>query len=121
MKRSVVFPAFLMLALAGCAGEVAHQQGIDLFAHGKEEEGLSKLAQAVREAPANQVYLIAYRNALIRITDRLLADAQRQKGAARYDAAEATYKHVLALDPANAEATAGLAALAQDRVDAVAI
>ncbi|HEX8961619.1 MAG TPA: secretin N-terminal domain-containing protein, partial [Rhodocyclaceae bacterium] len=118
MKRGYVLPAVVALALAGCAGEVAHQQGIDLFAQGKQEEGLAKLRQAAREAPDNQVYLIAYRNALSRITGRLLADAQSQKEAGNFDAAEADYRHVLKLDPSNAEATLALALLNQTRAQA---
>jgi general secretion pathway protein D len=118
MNPSYVLTSFLVLALAGCAGEVAHQQGIDLFAQGKQEEGLAKLKQAAREAPGNQVYLLAYRNALARITGRLLADAQAEKAAGRYDAAEADYRHALHLDPANAEATLALALLSQQRVQA---
>jgi general secretion pathway protein D len=115
---SYVMPVFVALALVGCAGEVAHQQGIDLFAAGKQEEGLAKLKQAAREAPENQVYLLAYRNALARIVSRLLGEAQAAKQAGRYDAAEADYRHVLRLDSSNAEATAALAAIDRQRAQA---
>jgi general secretion pathway protein D len=115
MNRSIFVPTLFVLALAGCAGQVAHQQGIDLFAQGRQEEGLAKLAQAAREAPDRQIYLQAYRNALARIDNRLLAQAQREREIGEFDAAEATYRHVLRLDPGSGEAAAGLADLARSR------
>ncbi|HEX8989668.1 MAG TPA: secretin N-terminal domain-containing protein, partial [Rhodocyclaceae bacterium] len=121
MTNGYALPAFLALALAGCAGQVAHQQGIDLFSQGRQEEGLAKLAQAAREAPGNQVYLQAYQNALMRIDNQLLAQAQREREIGEFDAAEATYRHVLRLDPANAEAVAALAGLDRERAHAAAL
>lgn len=118
---SAILPAFLALALAGCAGMVAHQRGIDLFAQGKQEEGLAMLAQAAREAPTNQVYLLAYRNALARITGQLLAQAQRLRELGQYDAAEASYRHVLRLDPSNREATEALVGLDRARAHAATL
>ncbi|MDD5250694.1 MAG: general secretion pathway protein GspD, partial [Rhodocyclaceae bacterium] len=118
MSRPYSFAALCVLVLAGCAGEAAHQQGMDLFALGKQEEGLAKLQQATREAPDNQVFQLAYQNALSRIAGRLLDEAQRQKAARQYDAAEASYRRVISLDPGNAEAIAGLAGLDQERAHA---
>lgn len=113
--------ASVMLALAGCAGETAHRQGIEMLSFGRQEEGLAKLEQAAREAPDNPVYVHAYRNAQQRIVFRLLAEAQVEKSAGRFDAAEALYCRVLTLDSVNADGIAGLVAVEQARRHAVLI
>lgn len=105
----------VLLVLAGCAGESAHRQGMEMFTQGKQEEGLAKLEEAARDAPDNPVYVRAYRNARQRVAYRLLGQAQQEKSAGRFDAAEALYRRVMTLDAANAEAVAGLASVEQAR------
>lgn len=106
------WPALLaVLALAGCAGDVAHRQGVEMFALGRQEAALEKLAQATAEAPDNPVYRLAYRNARQRIAARLLGEAGIERAAGRLDAAEALYRRVLTLDAGNTDGIAGLAAV----------
>ena len=104
----------LVLALSGCAGQAAHRQGIDLFVVGKQEEGLAKLEQASAEAPENTVFRLAYRNGRQRVAQRLLGEAVRERAAKRMETADAIYQRILVLDAGNADALAGLAALAQE-------
>ena len=35
--------ALVMLSLAGCAGETAHRQGIEMLSQGKQDEGQAQL------------------------------------------------------------------------------
>ena len=93
--------AAILLVLAGCAGDAAHRQGMEMFAQGRQEEGLAKLEQAAGEAPDNPVYRLAHENAKKRIAGRLLAEAQQEKSAGRLDAAETLYRRVITLDGGN--------------------
>ncbi len=111
MSRPLLSPAaLLLLLLCGCAGEAAHRQGMDLFAFGKQEEGLAKLAEATRAAPDNQLFRLAYRNGVNRVAGRTLGEAKVQLSAGQFADATASYRRVLRLDPQNAEAISGLAA-----------
>ncbi|HEX5804275.1 MAG TPA: hypothetical protein VFY24_14710, partial [Azospira sp.] len=60
--RPAALALLALLVLAGCAGNVAHRQGMEMFALGQQEAGLAKLEQATVEAPDNPVYRQAYRN-----------------------------------------------------------
>ena len=107
--------AAILLVLAGCAGDAAHRQGMEMFAQGRQEEGLAKLEQAAGEAPDNPVYRLAHENAKKRIAGRLLAEAQQEKSAGRLDAAETLYRRVITLDGGNPDGVAGLAWVEQAR------
>lgn len=121
MKNSSVSPLLrwlrisLLLALGGCAGQAAHQEGIDLLARGRFEDALSRLQEAAEAAPSNLVFAQAYRNARQRIIRRWLGDAQAERGAGRPERAEALYQRVLRLESAQPEAEAGLQELQRDR------
>ncbi|MEN6587982.1 MAG: hypothetical protein ABFE02_18235, partial [Sulfuricella sp.] len=49
---------FLLAAtmLAGCAGQRLHDEGMDLLAAGRNEEGLAKLEEATKADPGNLSY-----------------------------------------------------------------
>jgi general secretion pathway protein D len=103
--------ALLLAALAGCANDTLHRQGLDFVQEGRVEEGLAALEQAAREAPGN----FGFRADYIRERDRaiayLLGLGERAVAAGRRDEAAAYYQRVLALDGENAQARAGLAAI----------
>lgn len=105
----------LLFLLAGCAAQMAHREGMALIADGKPEEGLSKLQQSTKDAPDNLEYRVHYLNAKEKVIARLLANAQREKATGHFDEAEVLYRHVLTLDPNNAQGNAGLIALEQAR------
>lgn len=109
-RRSFV-GLLLAAALAGCAGDM-HRQGMEYVREGRVEEGLAALEQAAREAPGN----LGFRADYIREHDRaiayLLAMGERALAAGGKDEAAAYYQRVLALDGANAQARAGLVAIA---------
>lgn len=100
---------FLVTAfLGGCVGQSAHQEGLHLAAEGKEEEGLLKLSVAVNEAPANADFRISY----LRLRDKTIAtwldQATNAQVSNQYAAAEKLFRRILAIDPGNARAKAGL-------------
>lgn len=105
--------AFLLLS--GCAGNAAHQQGLEMANQGRLEDALAKLEQANREAPDNREFRIHYLNTRAQLVGSLLTDAQREKSAGRFDESEALYLRVLNLDRDNGQALAGLAEIKQGR------
>ncbi|RFO98109.1 hypothetical protein DIC66_05150 [Rhodoferax lacus] len=93
--------ALLALALAGCAADRMHSEGLSLIDEGKLEEGLSKLEQAKQADPGNANFKkdwILQRDAL---TARLLRDAEKERSEQRWDAALQRYARVLTLDRGN--------------------
>jgi general secretion pathway protein D len=107
--------------LLGCAGERAFREGQDLLAEGKLEEGLARIEEAAREAPADARIRGALINRRAEIANRLLAAAQSEQVAGRLDEAEALYRRVLGLDAQNERARSGLALVARDRRDLVLV
>jgi len=108
----------LLLLLAGCGGNSAYRQGMDMMATGRQDEGLAKLAQANREAPDDPVISMSYQNARKRVASRVLGEAQAERNAGHLDSAAALYQRVLQFDASNAEAAAGLSAIEQGRIHA---
>jgi len=107
---------FIVAILAACAsGQVQHEQGLALLDEGKTEEGLAKLQEAAKADPDN----VSYRTSLIRnreqAINRVLANGNNERIAGHQDAAQAAYMWVLKIDPNNARAKDGLAALEMDK------
>ncbi len=102
-------------ALAACATNPQVDEGKSLIAQGRMEEGLAKLEQAARERP----YSAEVRNAYVTQREALAGAFLREGDVLRaygdIDAAEAAYRRVLQFDPGNAQAQAGVAAVARDR------
>lgn len=113
--RSRLLPVAFLLLLAGCAGELAHREGLSLLSEGRPEDALTALEKATKEAPNNLEFKAHYLNARDGVIGRLLANAQAERNAGRLDEAENYFKRVLKIDPGNANARAGLDALEQAR------
>ncbi len=101
----------LVLALSGCAAEMAYRDGRNLVEKDQVEAGLLKYQEAVDRDPGNAVYRSAYINARDRTTARLLAQAEQLTGEGKYALAAQDYQRVLALNPQNERARGGLRAL----------
>lgn len=101
--------ALLAFGLTACApGEWNRSRGLDMVADGKYQEGVGRLAAATREDPTNASLrkdFLLQRNLVI---ERLLIEAGTQRRARQHDAAELTYRRVLAVDPSNTAAQQGL-------------
>ena len=114
MMQRVLLLALAVL-IAGCAGERAYRQGIDLSDKGQIEEGLEKIEQATKEAPDNAQYRVALVNRRLKAVNTLLQQADSNMDEGRLPDAEARYARALKLDKNNVRAQAGLKQIAQAR------
>jgi general secretion pathway protein D len=105
------------MVLSGCytTTPTTFMQGQQLLAEGKIEEGLRTLQRAMEEEPRNQEYRSYYHRQRDTIIGQFLFRADEARVANEWAAAEALYRRVLALDPVNARAQAGLERLVMDR------
>jgi general secretion pathway protein D len=114
MKRYLCL--LLAVLIAGCATtNPAFMEGRTLIESGNVEQGLARLEEATRLEPNNQEYRTYYYRQRDLAVQRYLGLAEAARSAQSPDTAETAYRHVLALDPANARATAGIEALQLER------
>ncbi|MBZ2206856.1 general secretion pathway protein GspD [Massilia sp. R798] len=106
--------SLLAIALAGCAAQMAYRDGRDLVAQDKVEEGLLKYQEAIAKEPGNAVYRAAFLRERDRNALRLLDQAERHRAAGKGALALQDYSRVLAFDPANERARAGLLSVEMD-------
>ncbi|HEV2431189.1 MAG TPA: secretin and TonB N-terminal domain-containing protein [Burkholderiales bacterium] len=112
MKRLAIFLTIAMVA--GCAGDTLRESQA-LIENGNEEQGLERLERAVREHP-NYVELRNYylRHRAVAV-QRYLQTGDNARAAGAIDAAEVAYQRAQRFDPDNANAQAGLEAVARER------
>ena len=106
-SRLLALP-LLALALAGCAAQMAYRDGRELVEQDKVEAGLVKYQEAIAADPGNAVYKAAFLQARDRNAVRLLEQAERSRAAGKAALALQDYQRVLAFDPANERARAGM-------------
>jgi general secretion pathway protein D len=111
--RLVAASAFAVL-LAGCAAQQAFREGQALAAEDKTEAALLKYQAAIAADPGNAAYRAAFLRARDRSATRLLTQADRALADGHPAPALQDYRRVLALDPANERALAGLRAVESD-------
>ena len=106
-------PALALVAAlaAGCAAQQAYQDGRELVAQGRVDEGLAKLQEASAQEPRDARYRAAYLQTRERALAAYAEQADQLAARGALDAARALYQHALAIDPASARARDGLAAL----------
>jgi len=100
--------------LAGCAAERLHREGLDLIAGGKAEEGLRKLDEASTIEPDNAKFRMSLLGQRAEIVKGVLARAAAERAAGRTAAAQALYRRVLAIEPADRSARAALAEMERE-------
>jgi general secretion pathway protein D len=88
----------LALALAGCAADRMHSEGVSLIQEGKLEEGISKLEEARQADPGNAAFKKDWLLQRDRLTTALMQEADGEKSAQRWEAALQRYNRVLKLD-----------------------
>jgi general secretion pathway protein D len=118
VRRSSATAALVVLAsllVAGCAAQRSHDEGLVLIEEGRMEEGVARLAEAVKLSPENLRYRMDLLNRRDYAVSQLLARAEAERAAGSLDAADAAYRRVLAVDAKNARAQARLAALERER------
>ena len=101
----------LVLALVGCAGQMAYRDGNTLMAQDQVEAGLLKYQEALKAEPTNAEYRAAYVQARDRAAQGFIREAERQLADGQPELAEQGWRRALALDPANERARAGLRTL----------
>jgi general secretion pathway protein D len=112
MKR---IAAIALLLIAGCAGNPKIDEGRELIAQGKIEEGLALMEVAARRAPRDpEAYnvWVTQRDAVVTALVRE-GDLERTRGS--YEPAAWIYQRALAIDPTSSGAQNGLAVLERDR------
>ncbi|XLZ72494.1 secretin N-terminal domain-containing protein [Massilia sp. SR12] len=101
----------LVLALSGCAGEMAYREGRSLAEKDQVEASLLKFQEAIKQEPGNPTYRAAFYDARDRNSIRLLEQADRQISEGQYALAAQNFQRVLVLNPQNERARAGLRSL----------
>ncbi|MGJ7917498.1 secretin N-terminal domain-containing protein, partial [Massilia sp. LXY-6] len=115
VSRTLSVPLAAALLLSGCAGQMAYREGNALLAQDKVEAGLVKYQEAVAADPSNAAYKSAYLRARDGATNRLLTQADREIADGQVALALQDYQRVLAIDPVNDRARAGLRQVEADR------
>jgi len=105
----------LACLLAGCAGQRAYQEGNALLAQDQVAAGLAKYQEAVAADPGNAQYRSALLVARDKAATRLVLQAENAMAAGHGAEASAAWSRVLAFDPANERARAGLRLVEADR------
>ncbi len=124
IPRNRTLLVVLVLLLWGCASLKAvelHDQGVIDVDSGRFEEGLAKLEQASKDAPDNLAYrydLLARRAAVVQL---LYQAGDRAHDEGNFDAAEAHFRRILAIDSNSDAARQGISAIAADRRHAEAM
>jgi general secretion pathway protein D len=117
-RHAVIRPArpaalCLVLLLAGCSS--LQKEGEALIDQGNYGEGLAKLEQAMREQPNDPEPRIQYFRLREQVANRILNTAASESAAGQMETASELYRRVLGIDPNNARARAGLAAIDASR------
>lgn len=107
--------AAALLALAGCAADRLHREGLQLVQQGQTEAGLDKIRQAAQLAPERLDLVKELRLQRAAWADQRIASARRAQQGGDADAAAALYQEVLAEDPGHAAAREGLQDLERGR------
>ncbi|MCK9990401.1 MAG: general secretion pathway protein D [Rugosibacter sp.] len=109
------------LLLFGCAANPAIEESNRLIAQGRVDDGVLRLAQAMKEDPDNHELRAQYFRQRELAVNQLLIAAESEHAARRPEAAEAIYQRMQALDANNQRAKNGLAELAAERRQASAV
>lgn len=117
----LLIPAAVALLLAGCAAQQAYREGNELLAQDKVEAGLVKYQEAVAADPGNITYKAAWLRARDGATNRLLTQADHELASGQPQLALQDYQRVLAIDPVNDRARAGMRMVDADRRQAALV
>jgi general secretion pathway protein D len=94
-----ILPITLALLLAGCAAERYRQEGLTLIKDGRLEEGVAKLALAQQTDAGDASIRKDWLTQRDAVTQRLMAEANRERSLEHWDVALQRYNRVLNIDP----------------------
>jgi general secretion pathway protein D len=117
MNRSHLVVAAL-LAIAGCTGIPQVTEGQRLLSEGKTEEGLAMLQRAAHDNPTSAEARSIYQTAREAVLSGLLAQADAERVAGRFDAAEADYRRAMSIAPGSPYPPNGIALVQRERRNA---
>lgn len=109
------------LLLVSCAGYQSYEEGRQLVIEGNSTAALFKLEQAVKEAPNNANYRQEYLRVKALVVGRLVSEGDLYRTSSDLDRAEDSYRKADAIEPGNAGAKRGFAALVQLREERINI
>jgi general secretion pathway protein D len=101
----------LVMTLAGCASK-GLTEGRELIASGQAEAGIARLRAGLIEEPGNIDLKMTYHTQRERLSNDLLAQAQQDVDAGRFDIAQSALEKVLTMHPENPRARTMLDSLA---------
>ncbi len=110
LRRTLTLSA-MVLALSGCAAQMAYRDARNLIEQDQVEAGLLKLQEAISADPGNAQYRATFLQARDRAVMRYLDQAERQTLEGRRDLALQNIQRVLALNPQNERARSALRGL----------
>ncbi|MHB8726477.1 MAG: secretin N-terminal domain-containing protein [Casimicrobiaceae bacterium] len=113
--------ALTAVLLLGCAADRLHREGLAEIDRGNYEAGVSKLAEAVAQAPDDLNYKLDLTARRETAAQTLIASADALRSAGQLDQAAATYRRVLAINPADQRAIRGLEGVDADRRHAATV
>ncbi|WP_187359925.1 secretin N-terminal domain-containing protein [Chitinolyticbacter meiyuanensis] len=111
MKRALIVTLISAGLIAGCAADLARQQGEDLIHQGDSQQGLTLLKEKLAEHPDDLKLRAAYERALVNLLLELQADADNAIRRGDYTTATARYQQILSWDKNNYRAKEALALL----------
>jgi general secretion pathway protein D len=106
---------FAVLLLSGCAANALHGDGMALLEEGKYEEAVAKLGEASRQAPDDIEYRRDFVRAREQVVNGLITIGDTERGAQRFDGAEAAYQRALQIAPNDSRTVLRLQMVARDR------
>lgn len=107
-----------VFALAGCAAQIHHSNGLNALNREDYPLAVYELAKASELSPGDMLYRRDWLRARENATNKLLGDASDALAGGKRNKAAEAYKAVLAYDPENSRALAGQHRLAEwDRAD----
>src|SRR5687767_9997323 len=109
------------LVLFGCAGQEALKHGQNMIEAGNEEQGLTRLEQAMKDNPNDAEIRNYYLRHKAVAVQRYLQMGETARAAGAYEQAEASFQRALRFDADNANAKAGLQAVARERASAALV
>jgi general secretion pathway protein D len=112
LKRLLV--VLLSAVVSGCAADRLHREGMNELNQGEYEDGLGKLAAAVKADPNNLAYRLDWRSRKEGVIQQLISSADNARATGRPAEAEANYRRVLIIEPTNDRARRGLDAVEAD-------
>ena len=104
-------------AIGGCSSK-SFRDGMAAIADGRRDEGVASLEKAAQEKPRDTEIKAALIRNKGEALNSHLREADRQRTAGQWDAADLSYRRALALDNRNTRAMQGLEQIGQDRRNA---